>query len=341
MADDDQSDFGPVYQSGQEALDAPPTPAYSPGETAPPVTDEGSTDEGEGTGDTRPYTPQEKMQKSFNANKEARDRLDKLESTTRPMWEKYRSMLQQDQQSREQMDQQMINSLQQNQQQMPQQKKNDFWSAFGTMMAVVVPIALAFGLRGNGFAKGAMLSGLGAAIKNFTEGRDKAAKEDMKAFNEQAKAIKESNTERNAIYKDILADRKMELDDQFKMIHSVAQQFWDPYMSKASGAKNMAGVQKQLNNQDKVNKRFKEGVDHVNKKVRPKNWADYAQYMKDKYHVDVDQDPQKADAIKTYTDWEEEHHPSKAEAEEKKSEADPDAPLNDDEAAKIRSKVLD
>lgn len=336
MADDDQSDLGPVYQSGQEALDA------SPGETAPPIPEE---EQGRGEGDvpgvTQPYTREELMQKSMDSTKEARDILGRIQNTTTPMWEKYRSMLEEDKQAREQNNQEMLQQLDQQKQQMPQQKKNDFWSAFGTMMAVVVPVALAFGLRGNGFAKGAMLAGLGEAIKNFAAGRDKAAKEDMMAFNKQANAINQSNHERMQIYGHILADKKMELDDQFKMIHSVAQEFWDPYMAKAAAEKHMAGVQHQLNNQYKAGNHFIRGVNHVNKKVTPRNWATYAQYMKDKYHVDPDQDPNRSDAIKTYTDWEEEHHPSKAESDEQKQEADPNAPPSDDELAKMRSKILD
>jgi hypothetical protein len=352
MADDSDpapagqpSDFGQVYSSGDEALEH-----GSPGENAPPIPEaEQGRGEGYVPGVTQSYTREELMQKSMDSTKEARDILAKIQNTTTPMWDKYRSMLEQDQQSRQQMDQQMVDSLQQQQQQqMPQAKKNDFLSAFGTMMAVVVPIALAFGMRGNGFAKGAMLAGLGEAIKNFVAGRQKAGQEDMKAFNEQAKAIKESNRERMQIYGKILADRKMELDDQFKMIHSVAQEFWDPYMAKAAAEKNMTAVQKQMDNQYKANDRFSRGVAHANKKVDP-NWTAYRNFVIGKSRaegkvVDPDTDPDAADKVIPYKQWYDQH--SKDQSKDEKDQAnkeatDPDAPPSDDELAKMRSKVLD
>ena len=333
----DDSDFGPVYQSGDEALAAPPAPVTKdPGETAPPIPEAA---EGVGEGDIDAIT----MNEHIAAQQKARDTVTRLQNQTQPMWEKYKAMLQKDEQQRQQMTADEQAQLQQVQP--PPEKKNDWIQAIGGLMAVAVPIALAFGMKGNGYAKGAMMQGLGDAMKNFAAGRKQAGEQAMRDYREQVASINQSNRERHQIYKDILANRKLELEDQFKMIHATAQEFWDPHMSKAAKNRDMAGVTKQLENQDKIAKKFAKGAKDAGHKVaRPSHWNDYVRYMHDKYHIDPDKEPDKADEKLTYTDWDEGHRTASerkaSEKMESKAAEEVNAPLSDDEAAKMRAALL-
>jgi hypothetical protein len=253
-------------------------------------------------GDPVPGTPDEvRLNEALIKEKEARAATEKLQAQTMPMWDQYRSMLKQDQQMREQESQMELSQLQQQQTQIPQQQKNNWINAFSSILAVAVPIALVFGMKGNGFAKGAMMSALGAAFKGYAEGRHQAAEEHMHDFDRQAKAIHESNMERSRIYKDIWANKRMELEDQFKMTQAVAKEFMDPTLMRAARNRDMNGVTKHLATQEKADKNFVTVTNKAGEKIRvprPTNWAAYQMFLIDR--------PQEAKGL-TYTDWEQKY----------------------------------
>lgn len=288
------------------------TDASSTGESEDTTQPQGESDpqgEGDVPGVTRPYTPEERMQQYMDQTKASRDSIDRLHAHTSPMYERYRNMLQEDQQMRQNPPQdQPLPPL-------PQQKKNDFLSAATQMLAVAVPIAMLFGVRGNGYAKGAMMSGIGSFMQNYAKGREQAAKDDMTRWTNQAQIIHASNQERTKIYKDILANHRLELDDQLKMINSVSKEFYDPTMAKASRTKDMSAIIKHLQNQEKADSRFVKGTGKVAKTLMPTEWADYRQYVLDHSNqkTDPDKDPVEAAKIITYSDWRHKYLHSKGE----------------------------
>lgn len=327
QSDDSTTDADrPVYNSTEDALKADPRPLVKdPGESAPEI-----PENQQGVGEMDPdMIKNNEINESVQKVNDARKSIEGIERVTHPMWNKYRSMVQEDMQNRQMQDQQL--EQQTTQAEVPQQKKNDWTHAFSTLLAVAVPIALAFGLRGNGFAKGALMSALGAAMKGFAEGRNEAAKSALADYKAQAASIDKSNKERNQIYKDILTNKKLELEDQFKLIHSVSQEFMDPNMAKAARERDMARVTKQLENQKKVMERFKKGAKEAADKIhRLPHELEYEQYKKDT-GKDI-----------TYTEWISKYSaPSDRARTAKEDEtADPDAPPSEDEAAKMRAQIL-
>lgn len=315
----------PVYNSTDDALKADPRPLVKdPGETAPEI-----PENQQGVGEMDPdMIKNNEINESVQKTNEARKSIEGIERVTHPMWNKYRSMIQEDMQNRQMQDQQL--EKQTTQAEVPQQKKADWTQAMSTLLAVAVPIALAFGLKGNGYAKGALMSALGAAMKGFAEGRDKAGKEALLDYKAQAASIDKSNRERHQIYKDILSNKKLELEDQFKLIHSVSQEFMDPNMAKAARERSMPGVTKQMENQKKVADRFKKGAKEAGDKIyKLPHELEYEQYKKDT-GKDI-----------TYTEWEEKHSTAADRARSaKETPEDPDAPPTPDEAASMRSKIL-
>jgi hypothetical protein len=289
-----------------------------PNDSTSPIPPE---EEGRGEGDvadvTQPYTPEERMQHYMDQTKAARDSVDKIQAVTQPMWEKYRNMLSQDQQMAEQgppEDQKYPDP--------PSKQKQTWMGAITQLLSVAVPIAMMFGVKGNGFAKGAMMSAMGAFMKNYTAGKDQAAKEDWTQWKEQVQAIHESNTERHQIYKDILSNKRLALDDQFKMIRATGQEFLDPTMMKAGRTNDMKAVIKHLENQEKADKRFVAGAAKTAKILHPRDWQDYKQYMKDKYNIDPETDPVGADKKMKYTDWKETESTQSERKQTEKAEAE-------------------
>ena len=296
--DEQVTDTDPHDKSGSMHTD--------PGDVTPPQGDDrpGAADQGEGAGAEpyQGYTSEERLKLTLDQYKRSRASIDALHARTAPMWEKYRNMLQQDQ---DRLMQDGSVSADQKLPQMPSQQKQTWLGAVTQLLSVVVPVAMMFGIRGNGFAKGAMMSAMGAFMTNYAKGRDEAAKQNWTEYKDQVAAIKASNQERHQIYKDTLANRRLALDDQFKMIHAVAQEFGDPTMAKASRIKDMRAIIKHLQNQDKVMKSYEKGIAKAEKILHPKDWPEYRQYMKDKYNIDPETDPVGADAKKKYTDWKE------------------------------------
>jgi hypothetical protein len=272
-----------------------------PGDSVPAIPED---EEGRGEGDvadvTQPYTPEERMQHSMEQTRSARRSYDQLQARTAPMWEKYRQMAQDDQQAR-----QHEGEDDQPYPPPPSHEKQTWMGAVTNLLAVAVPIAMMFGAKGNGFAKGAMMSALGSFMQNYTKGRDQAAKNDWTEWKEQVQAIHASNQQRHQIYKDILGNKRLALDDQFKMIHAVSSEFLDPTMMKAARTRDMKGVVKHLENQEKADSRFVRGADKTAKVLHPRDWQDYRQYIKDKTDgkVDPETDPVGADKVEKYTDW--------------------------------------
>jgi hypothetical protein len=297
------TDTNPSDKSGAMHKDA--------GDTTPDIpADEEGHAEGYVPGVTQPYTSEEKMKIALDQTRASRDSLDKLQARTQPMWQKYRAMLQQDQNSRESSGDTPTPPP-------PGQGKGGgatggpgtggptqrVLGAISQLLAVAVPVAMMFGLKGNGYAKGAMMSAMGSFLNNYAKGRKEASEEAWKDWKQQVSAIKESNKERHQLYKDTLADKRLALDDQMKMIHSYSQEFHDPIMAKASRTKNMNAIIKHLENQEKVQQRFAKQADKTAKVLRPTEWQNYKRYMLDKHHVDPDTDPEAADKILNYTDW--------------------------------------
>ena len=325
------TDTNPSDTSGAMHKDA--------GDTTPAIpADEEGKPEGYIPGVTQPYTSEEKMKIAMDQTKASRDSIDKLHARTQPMWEKYRSMLQQDQNARESsgdtptppppsQDGKGGNATGGPGTGGPTQR---VLGAISQLLAVAVPIAMMFGVKGNGFAKGAMMSAMGSFLNNYAKGRKEASEEAWRDWKQQVSAIKESNKERHQLYKDTLANKRLALDDQMKMIHSYSQEFHDPIMAKASRTKDMNAIIKHLENQEKVQKRFSKTADKTAKTLRPHEWADYRQYMKDKHHVDPDTDPEAADKIQTYSDWHDDDRSKEGREKRDQQTTKPGEPSADD-----------
>ena len=288
-----------------------------PNDKTPEIPDDQDPSKADPYGNASPMTPQEKMQHSLDQYKAARQSMDALDTRTRPMWEKYRQMAQQDQDMAEQGD----TTKEQPYPEPPSKQKQTWLGAVTQLLSVAIPIAMMFGIKGNGFAKGAMMSAIGSFIKNYTAGRDQAAKQDWTEWKDQVQAIHQSNQQRHQIYKDVLANKRLALDDQFKMIHAVSSEFLDPSMMKAARTNDMKAIIKHLENQQKADQRFVKGANKVAKTIRPRDYAEYVQYMKDEHDIDPETDPQGADKVEKYTEWKGKQKTTAEKTREEKEEA--------------------
>jgi hypothetical protein len=139
-------------------------------------------------------------------------------------------------------------------QQMPplsQEMKGTAAQAVFNVLAVAATAFAVFGSRRNPYAQGAMMSGLGALFSGIAQGKADQVKKssvDWHKYNEQIVA---ENKERLQGYKDILANKRLDLSQQMDLMRMKAEFYKDEKMEFAAKSKSLAAVHQNIQYKDK------------------------------------------------------------------------------------------
>jgi hypothetical protein len=102
---------------------------------------------------------------------------------------------------------------------------------------MAIPLAIAFGRRG-GASTWAAIGALGAGLKAFEQGNHAQAVQQYQYWQQYAKWAHEQKTERLNLYKEILANRRLSMEQQMKLLEMAGRQFHD----RVLGDKAQAGA---------------------------------------------------------------------------------------------------
>jgi hypothetical protein len=179
---------------------------------------------------------------------------------------------------------------------MSQEAKGTMAQTVFNVLAVAATAFAVFGTRRNGYSQGTLMSGLGSLFKGIAEGRQEKVKEDSVKWHQLNESVQAENKNRLQNYKDILANKKLDLGQQMDLIKMNAQFHKDVRLESEAGEKNLAKVQKNLEDKQK---QLKDHAGKTTKGTVPKNSVlleDYRQRVleKTKGKVDFNNDPDAA-----------------------------------------------
>jgi hypothetical protein len=197
---------------------------------------------------------------------------------------------------------------------MPTEAKHTATQTVFNVLAVAASAFLLFGARRNHGSQGALMSGLGELFKGVAQGRQQKVKEDSVKWHQLNESIQAENKGRLQTYKDVLANRKLNLGQQMDLIKMHAQFHKDQRLEEAADQRNLAAVQKNLENKQR---QLKDHATRTTKGTVPKNSVmleDYRQRVFEKSggKVDFNTDPDKAREVYPWSEFLKDSHRDEA-----------------------------
>lgn len=206
---------------------------------------------------------------------------------------------------------------------MPQEQKNSITHTVINMVAVAALAYAAFGSRrGNPYGQAAWMGGLGQMFSAFSQGEHEKAKDNMLKWHQLTEQVNAENKARLTSYKEIIANKKLDLHEQMDLIRMQASIYKDASMEEAAASKNFAAVIKQADQKAKALTRAQKDTTNA---LVPKMPVHYRQWVLQKTGGKLDPAKDDASYDKAYS----EYPPSDMMAENRKTA---------DEAARARAK---
>jgi hypothetical protein len=193
---------------------------------------------------------------------------------------------------------------------LPQEAKGTMAQTVFNVLAVAATAFAVFGSRRNPYAQGAMMNGLGSLFKGIAEGKQDKVKEDSVKWHQLNESIQSENKQRLQDYKDILANKRLDLAQQMDLVKMKAQFHKDARLESEAGEKNLAKIQKNLEDKQK---QLKDHASKTTKGTVPKNSVmleDYRQRVLEKSSgkVDFNTDPDKAREVYSWSQFLKDSH---------------------------------
>jgi len=132
----------------------------------------------------------------------------------------------------------------------PTQQQN-IGNILGNVAAMVAIGTAIFGKRGGGWGAAITQAGVGAFLKNFAEARQEQSSEVFKQWKESQELIWKNNQAKINDYKEVLADRRLDLSEQHQQLAELAYQRQDWKMYHAATQNAQAQVIKIMEQQQK------------------------------------------------------------------------------------------
>jgi hypothetical protein len=138
--------------------------------------------------------------------------------------------------------------------------------------AVAIPLAFLAG-RGNKFALAGALTGFGRGMDDMVAGQQQEAKEKLADWRLLTQSIEEMNQQRMELYRAILENKKLSMENQFKAIEFASEQLMQPVLNAQAKAKNLEGVIDHLTKIEKAQTEFKKANQAVAKNMFSKEYT--------------------------------------------------------------------
>jgi hypothetical protein len=152
---------------------------------------------------------------------------------------------------------------------MPTQAAQDKKSRAQTVAAfigVAIPLALALGGRRRGAAIGA-IAGLSQGIQAINEGYDDKAKHAAALWKQQNDMAAKYGKDQMEYYKDIIANRKTNIEEKMQLLNHTAESFKDEAMMKKTEVEQWDGVVKTLTGREKLLQDFMKNKQQNEEKI--------------------------------------------------------------------------
>ena len=193
---------------------------------------------------------------------------------------------------------------------LPQEAKGTAVQAWFNVAAIAAVAFSMFGTRRNPYAQSALMGGLGSLFSGIAQGRQQKVKEDSVKWHQLNESIQSENKERLQNYKDIMANKRLDLSQQMDLVKMNAQFHKDVRLEGEAGEKNLAKIQKNI---DDKQKQLKDHAAKSTKGTVPKNSVmleDYRQRVLEKSSgkVDFNNDPDKAREVYSWSQFLKDSH---------------------------------
>jgi hypothetical protein len=223
-------------------------------------------------------------------------------------------------------------------QQMPPMSQEAKGTAAQTVFNVLAVAATAFavfGSRRNPYSQGAMMSGLGALFSGIAQGRQDKVKQDSVKWHQLNESVQSENKARLQNYKDILSNKRLDLQQQMDLIKMNAQFHKDLRLEGEASEKNLAKIQKNLEDKQR---QLKDHAGKTTKGTVPHNSVmleDYRQRVLEKSggKVDFNTDPDGAREVYPWSQYLKDSH--RDEGKKKPKEDVPDKSSESDDPLDI------
>lgn len=133
-----------------------------------------------------------------------------------------------------------------------QQKGNTSEFVFNLLKFGALAV-MAFGMRGRGYGHNAIYKGaIGAAIDGYYSGRKDVANAAMQLWEKNRETINAANRQQTASYKEVLADRRLDLAQKMDVINQKSKLLGDYRAFEASKNNNLIELQKMLYDDERL-----------------------------------------------------------------------------------------
>jgi hypothetical protein len=298
--DTQQSDAAPDTVPAQAAqTDPAPAPDPAP-QPAPDNTDQGTTNA-------------DMVAEGHRLMKQSEDHIAAWNAKSAPYYDQYEKALKESLPPVPQFQQyQPPPSLQAN-------RKNLFGSLLG-FAAIAVPLAVAFGHKG-GRAGWAAMAALGHGMENLMKGNEEQYKNSMEQWRYQNEQIKETNTQKMNMYKEILSNKKLSMDQQMDLIGITAKQFGDQKLEDVTKIKDWQQTYNNLLKKEGALDKHKQWEEKQYPSLqqqlgKDKEMLEYRQIFMDKHGFDpypddaksLSEDQKKQRGTDSFEKWQKEQH---------------------------------
>jgi hypothetical protein len=202
-------------------------------------------------------------------------------------------------------------------------RKNLFTSLLH-FAAIAVPLAVAFGHKG-GRAGWAAIGALGHGLENLMKGNEAQYKDSMEQWRYQNEQIRETNTQKMDMYKNVLANKKLSMDQQMDLIGVISKQFGDEKLHDATKIKDWQHTYDNLLKKEGALQKHKEWEQKeyptLQKQLgKDKEMLEYRQIFKDRHGFDpypddegaLSSDQKKQRGTDSFEKWQKEEHAIKS-----------------------------
>lgn len=132
-----------------------------------------------------------------------------------------------------------------------QDQKGQLTSRVFQVLSIAAVAFSLFGKRRNGYAQGALMGGIGALINGYVQGNAEKHKQDTANWHKLNEDIHKENGERLQDYKDILANKKLNMEQQMKLMEMKGK-FYESNRMEMNGQKqDVAAIHKHVTDMKK------------------------------------------------------------------------------------------
>lgn len=133
----------------------------------------------------------------------------------------------------------------------PEEQKGQVTQRVLQVAAIAAVAFSLFGKRRNPYAQGALMGGIGSLIQGYLQGNAEKHKEDTVKWHQLNEAIHTENRERLQDYKDILANKHLNLAQQMDLLKMKGEFYKSSRMENNAAKGDLAAIQKHVEHMEK------------------------------------------------------------------------------------------